>query len=99
MSSSPVLPVIEQQPRGPELHALSAISSLLSELPGDTQARIITWITARFGGPGILRMPLRGDTSQFTDSAREFPDLAALFLAASPSTGSDEAWESREWLA
>jgi hypothetical protein len=96
--SSPVLSAIEQQPKDPELHALSAISSLLSELPGDTQARIVTWITSRFGGHGILRNSLKGDAPQFTDSAREFPDLATLFVAASPSTGSEKALTVAYWL-
>jgi hypothetical protein len=99
MSSSPVLLGSEQQPKDPELHALSAISSLLSELPGDSQARIVTWITSRFVGGGIIRAPLNSsDGNQLTDSGREFPDVATLFVAARPSTGSEKALTVAYWL-
>jgi hypothetical protein len=97
--SSPVLSPIEQQAADPELHALSAISSLLSELPGDSRARIVAWITSRFGGLGIVRAHSdAGDANQLTDSAREFPDVATLFVAARPSTGSEKALTVAYWL-
>lgn len=98
--SSPIVSLTEQQqPADPELQALSAISSLLTELPGDSQARIVNWITSRFGGHGVVRGPLKsGDGAHAPESAREFPDVATLFVAASPTTGSEKALVVAYWL-
>jgi hypothetical protein len=99
--SSPIVSVTEQQQSGdPELQALSAISSLLSELPGDSQARILSWITSRFSGHGVVRGPLKpGDGARAApESTREFPDIATLFVAASPTTGSEKALVVSYWL-
>jgi hypothetical protein len=98
MSTSAVSPS-ELQPIDPELHALSAIQSLLSELPEASQGRIVTWIMSRFGGLGIVRAPMKvGEVNQVVDSQREFPDLASLFVAARPSTGSEKALTVAYWL-
>ncbi len=98
--SSPIASPIEQQPPvDPELQALSAISSLLSELPGDSQTRIVNWISSRFGGYGVIRGPLKsGDSVHAPESTTKFPDLATLFVAASPSTGSEKALVVAYWL-
>lgn len=99
MSSPIVSPTEQQQSVDPELQALSAISSLLSELPGDSQARIVNWITSRFGGHGVVRGALKsGDSAHEPGVRGDFPDIATLFVTASPTTGSEKALVVAYWL-
>jgi hypothetical protein len=79
----------------PELHALTAISSLLGDLSDDSQARIVNWISSRYRitGPGLV--PQSSPVSEFD---AEFSDMASLFVAANPSTGSEKALVVAFWL-
>src|SRR5688572_23157323 len=79
----------------PELHALTAISSLLADLSDDSQARIVNWISSRYRIPVAVPEPQSSRVSEF-DS--EFPDMASLFVAANPSTGSEKALIVAFWL-
>jgi hypothetical protein len=98
MSTSAVPPAPER-PLDPELNVLSAISSLLIDLPEESQARIVTWITSRFGAQGAVMMSARhADRSDSADQARDFPDVATLFVAAKPLTGSEKALTVGFWL-
>jgi len=97
MSSS--IPVISERPADAELHALSTISSLLAELPEDSQSRILTWISSRYRvQPAILSSSTHADGPQVPESARQFPDVASLFVAANPSTGPEKALTIAFWL-
>jgi|ERR1700733_1774781 len=97
--STSVVPATQERPLDPELDVLSTISSLLTDLPEKSQARIVSWITSRFGAPGALAMAAkRGDGSDSSDQAREFPDVATLFVAAKPSTGAEKALTVGFWL-
>ena len=98
MATSPVSPA-HDRPLDPELNVLSTISSLLVDLPEESQTRIVTWITSRFGAPGALTMlPRRGEGADPADQGREFSDVATLFVAANPSTGSEKALTVGFWL-
>lgn len=97
--SSPIVSIPQDQRVDAELHALSAISSLLADLPGESQARIVTWIFSRFGAQGaVLATSKRVDASQNAEPAREFPDAATLFVAVTPSTGPEKALTIAYWL-
>jgi hypothetical protein len=98
MSTSAV-PAVPERPLDPELNVLSTISSLLVDLSEESQARIVTWITSRFGVQTSLIMPPRhGEGADPADQAREFPDVATLFVSAKPSTGSEKALTVGFWL-
>jgi hypothetical protein len=97
--STSVVPVAPEHPLDPELNALSTISSLLVDLPEESQARIVTWITSRFGAQGSPTISTRhGEGADLADESREFPDVATLFVAAKPSTGSEKALTMGFWL-
>src|SRR6266498_4162959 len=99
MSSSPVILTATERSADPELHALSTISTLLADLPEDSQARIVNWISSRFRIQGVLSGPLKHDGGLgFTEPVRDFQDVATLFVAAGPSTGSEKALMVAFWL-
>jgi hypothetical protein len=79
----------------PELHALTAISSLLADLSDDSQARIVHWLSSRYRIPGPTAISQSSSVSEFD---AEFPDMATLFVAANPSTGSEKALIVAFWL-
>ncbi len=82
-----------------EVQALSTISTLLGELPEDSQARIVTWISSRYGAPApIIGPPKNLDGPNVANPMKEFPDVASLFVAAKPSTGSEKALIIGYWL-
>jgi hypothetical protein len=98
MSSSPVSVAVRESAADPELHALSTISSLLADLSEDSQARIVTWISSRFHVQGAPLGAKDRGTAGFTEAAKDFSDVATLFIAANPSTGSEKALTVAFWL-
>lgn len=81
----------------PELHALTAISALLADLSDDSQVRIVNWISSRFRIPGADTIA-KPQSSSVPEFETEFPDVASLFVAANPSTGSEKALIVAFWL-
>jgi hypothetical protein len=99
MSSSPVSVNARESVADPELHALSTISSLLAELSEASQARIVTWISSRFQIQGGTSGASRDSgTAGFAGPTKEFSDVATLFVAANPATGSEKALVVALWL-
>lgn len=93
------LQTFPENPVDAELHALSTISSLLAELPEDSQSRILAWIWSRYGTESDMRASSRhGDEAQSGGDMRQFADVASLFVAANPSTGSEKALTIAFWL-
>lgn len=95
---SSALPAISEHPMNPELNALSTISSLLADLPEDSQSRIVAWISSRYGAHGSMLLPSKRSDAAQADSIRQFPDVATLFVAAKPTTGSEKALTIGFWL-
>lgn len=94
-----IVPPAQERPLDPELNILSTISSLLADLPEESQTRIVTWITSRFGTQAAMMAPLKNrDGWGSADQPREFPDVATLFVAAKPATGSEKALTVGFWL-
>lgn len=94
--SSPVFAAVQEHSVDPELNALSTISSLLADLPEDSQARIVNWISSRFRVAASVS--IKSDRSESAARTREFQDLASLFVASNPSTGSEKALTVAFWL-
>jgi hypothetical protein len=99
MSSTPVGTDLPQNPLDLELTALSTISSLLADLPQDSQIRIVNWISSRFHVQGAtLSASKRNASSESQNVVMEFADLASLFVAANPTTGAEKALVVAFWL-
>jgi hypothetical protein len=99
MSSSPVIAVTTERSADPELHALSTISSLLADLPEDSQARIVNWISSRFRIQAVLSGALKhGGGLELAEPGKDFQDVATLFVAANPITGAEKALTVAFWL-
>ena len=88
-----------------EIDAMKQIADVLEEFRGDseTQARIVQWVTARFGDPPSRDVAPPPDTSatpqvQGPEQDEGFEDVADLFDAAGPQTDADRALVVGYWL-
>ena len=88
-----------------EIDAMKRIADVLEEFRGDseTQARIVQWVTARFGHlPSRDVAPTLGASAaheaQKPEQDEGFEDVADLFDAAGPQTEADRALVVGYWL-
>ena len=88
-----------------ELGAMKRIVEVLGEFEdGDSEAlaRIIQWVTARYGGPCTNHAPPAGvptaPQAQEPEADESFGNLADLFDAAGPRTDADRALVVGYWL-
>jgi len=96
----------------PEIDAMSAVATALSELEEEAQGRVLRWAAERYGvalpsvgrrAAAAVRDDYGHDDGEVTDEeiAEEAPayeHFAELFAAASPKTNEDKALVAAYWV-
>lgn len=84
-----------------ELVAMQRVAEALSGLPAESVARVLRWVAESHGVSGPRRSLTVSDSGRGYESAtvsESYSDIAELFSAASPRTGTESALVGGYWF-